>query len=88
MWTYLQVSEVSGFSESVNPSSAESQCAEVLLERVEELARAACSHLRRVVDTVVLDHVVRTVHIVVHVSLACRSECFNRIDFVFLEIYF
>jgi len=66
----LQVSEVSSFAESVNPSSAESKSAEVLLERVEELARTTGSDLRRVVDAVVLDHVVRAVHVVVYVAFA------------------
>ena len=87
LWNYLQVSEVSRLSEPVNPSSAESERAEVLLERVEEFARAAGPHLRRVVDAVVLDHVVRAVHVIVHVALASRAECFNRVDFVFLQRY-
>ena len=82
---YLQVSEVSRFAESVYPSSAESERSEILLERVEEFSRTASSDLRRVVDAVVLDHVVRAVHVIVHVSLASRAESFDGVNFVFLK---
>ena len=67
---YLQVSKVSSLAESVDPSSAESERSEVLLECVEEFSSTASSDLRRVVDAVVLDHVVRAIHVIVDVTLA------------------
>ena len=67
---HLQVSKVSSLAESVDPSSAESERSEVLLECVEEFSSTASSDLRRVVDAVVLDHVVRAIHVIVDVTLA------------------
>ena len=79
------MSEVSCFSESVDPSPTESQSAKVFLEGIEELSGAGRAHVWRFVDMVVFYHIVGTLHIVVHVAAPRTPERLDSVHFIFLK---
>ena len=79
------MTEISSFPESIDPSPAKSKSSKIFLEGVKKFPSAWGSNVWRLVDVIILDHVMRTLHIVMNVTSTCTAKSFDSINFIFLK---